>query len=250
MMNEQQWHSCNNPEEMLKYLTEQANPRKLRLFAIGCCRRIWSQLRDDRCRHAVETAQRFVDGKATAAELAAAERLVASVARVWGNLGTPIARATFSLGGAAWATTRSSAWLAAWDALWDARCVARDFIPGTNWERERVFHAELLADLFGNPFQPVHFDAAILKFQDGIVVKMAQAIYEEDRFGDLPILGDALEEAGCRSNAILDHCRSRISHYRGCWVVDLLLGHSCPAIAQNQPSHQQGEQPGDENRQT
>ena len=56
------------------------------------------------------------------------------------------------------------------------------------------------------------------------MLNLAQAIYEERRFGDLPVLADALEEAGCTDADILSHCRGPGPHVRGCWVVDLLLG--------------------------
>src|SRR5205809_302556 len=113
-MTEAQWPTCKSPEDMLKLLTDQASPRKLRL-------------------HAVEVAQRFVDGRATAFELEAAGRTVAGVARVWGDVGSPVARSTSALGGAAWSATRSSAWIAAWDAAYQARSVARDQMRGTDW---------------------------------------------------------------------------------------------------------------------
>jgi hypothetical protein len=222
-MTEEQWRACTSPEAMLNYLTDHASPRKLRLYAIGCCRRIWHLLSDDRCRYAVEMAQRFVDGRASPVDLLAAERLVAAVARPWGDIGSALARATFSLGGAAWAATRASAWLAAWDAAFDARMAARDFVPGADWERERVWQAELLHDLVGNPFRPMEVEAAWLAFDDGAVPKLARVIYDEDRFGDLPILADALEEAGCMRTDVLEHCRGRSPHYRGCWIVDRLL---------------------------
>jgi hypothetical protein len=53
---------------------------------------------------------------------------------------------------------------------------------------------------------------------------MARRIYDERAFHDLPILADALEEAGCTDAEILAHCRSSGEHVRGCWVVDLVLG--------------------------
>ena len=223
-MTEAQWPSCTSPEAMLNHLTDRASPRKLRLYAIGCCRRIWHLLEDDRCRHAIDKAQDFVDGRAVPAELEAAGRTVAGVARVWGDVGSPAARSSFALGGAAWAATRSSAWLAAWDAAWDARMVARDLIAGTDWEKERAWQATLLHDLFGDPFCPWHVDPAWLVRNDRAVVQLAQVIYAEDRFGDLPILADALEEAGCARPDVLEHCRGRMPHYRGCWVVDAVLG--------------------------
>ncbi|MBI1831034.1 MAG: hypothetical protein HYR84_06255 [Planctomycetes bacterium] len=53
---------------------------------------------------------------------------------------------------------------------------------------------------------------------------LAQTIYDERRFADMPLLADALTEAGCTDANILNHCRQPGEHVRGCWVVDLLLG--------------------------
>src|SRR5262249_31632937 len=129
--------------------------------------------------------------------------------------------------GAAWATTRASAWMAAWDAAWDARMAAREAAPPLGgpdrYELERRWQASLLLGLFGNPFEVALIHPDSLGSNQGPVVNLAQVIYEEDRFGDLPILADALEEAGCNARDILDHCRGRQAHYRGCWVVDLVL---------------------------
>jgi hypothetical protein len=84
----------------------------------------------------------------------------------------------------------------------------------------------LLRDIFDNPFRPVHIDESWLRWNDGTIPKMAQTIYEERRFGDLPILTDALSESGCCDDQILNHCRGPGPHVRGCFVVDLLLGKS------------------------
>jgi hypothetical protein len=66
-------------------------------------------------------------------------------------------------------------------------------------------------------------DPTWLSWNDGVVVNLAQAVYEERAFDCLPVLADALEEAGCTDADILAHCRSVGPHVRGCWVVDLLL---------------------------
>jgi hypothetical protein len=58
----------------------------------------------------------------------------------------------------------------------------------------------------------------------GLVPTLARAIREERRFQDLPVLADALEDAGCTDADILGHCRAGGPHLRGCWVLDLLLG--------------------------
>jgi hypothetical protein len=82
----------------------------------------------------------------------------------------------------------------------------------------------LIREIFGNLFSPVTINGNWRRWNDGNVLKLAQAIYEDRRFGDLPILADALEEAGCPNEDILSHCRQPGEHVRGCWVVDLLLG--------------------------
>jgi hypothetical protein len=82
----------------------------------------------------------------------------------------------------------------------------------------------LLRELFGNPFRPITLDLSWLSWNEGTNPKLAQAIYDSRDFTDMPILADALEEAGCTDQDILVHCRSRGEHVRGCWVIDLVLG--------------------------
>jgi hypothetical protein len=94
------------------------------------------------------------------------------------------------------------------------------------WQSERAEQARLLRCIFGNPFRPMQADGAWLRWNDATIVKIAEAIYEERCFGDLPILADALEDAGCDNADLLAHCREPGEHVRGCWVVDLLLGKS------------------------
>jgi hypothetical protein len=90
---------------------------------------------------------------------------------------------------------------------------------------ELKHQADLLRCIFGPlPFRPVVIDPSWLTWNGGTIPKLAEAIYDERRFGDLPILADALEEAGCTDADTLAHCRSGGEHVRGCWVVDLLLG--------------------------
>jgi hypothetical protein len=85
--------------------------------------------------------------------------------------------------------------------------------------------ATLLREFFGPlPFRPVAIDLPLLTWQGGTVVRLAEVIYQERRWKDMPALADVLEEAGCHDQAILGHCREQRSvHVRGCWVLDLLL---------------------------
>jgi hypothetical protein len=91
-------------------------------------------------------------------------------------------------------------------------------------DTEQAVQARLLRDLFGDQFRPASVDPGWVAWNSDTIPKLALAIYDERRFADLPILADALEDAGCTDREILAHCRSQGPHVRGCWVVDLLLG--------------------------
>ncbi len=90
-------------------------------------------------------------------------------------------------------------------------------------EEARRHHADLLRDIFGNPFRRTLIAPA---WQDGTVHRLAEVIYEERRFADLPLLADALQDAGCQEEAVLAHCQTTTPHVRGCWLIDALLGKS------------------------
>jgi hypothetical protein len=76
-------------------------------------------------------------------------------------------------------------------------------------------------DIFGNPFRPVAFDSA---WRNSTAIGVASTMYDSHDFGEMPILADALQDAGCEHTDILSHCRGDGPHVRGCWVVDHVLG--------------------------
>jgi hypothetical protein len=85
---------------------------------------------------------------------------------------------------------------------------------------ESAHQVTLLRDIFGNPFCAATVDSAWLTTD---VVALARGIYEEKAFDRMPILADALQDAGCDNDDILNHCRdTSLTHVRGCWVIDLL----------------------------
>src|SRR5581483_9370855 len=90
-------------------------------------------------------------------------------------------------------------------------------------EEERAKPCSWIRDMFPNPFQPVIFDP---QWRTQKALALANQIYTDRAFDRMPILADALEEAGCTNADILNHCRQPGEHVRGCWVVDLLLGKS------------------------
>jgi hypothetical protein len=237
-MTEQQWLGCERPDPMLECLRGKGSDRKLRLFACACCRRVGpfleyhrsrqavdyadplqAQREYDEIRRAVEVAERVADGLADPAELGA----------VFPAPDEDDTASAFAAGPDATWTARSSAYTARWLA---AYCGPTSYPPGAGGrtlselehDREEAAQVRLLRDLFGNPFRPVALDPAWWAWRDGTIPKLAQAIYDDRAFDRLPILADALEDAGCTDGDILNHCRQPGEHVRGCWVVDLLLG--------------------------
>jgi hypothetical protein len=100
--------------------------------------------------------------------------------------------------------------------------IARDLVADR--AIESAAQSDLARDVFGNPFRHESIDQAWLTWSDGAIPKLAQTIYEEKAFQQLPALADALEAAGCRNDQILSHCRHPGPHVRGCWVLDLIMG--------------------------
>jgi hypothetical protein len=83
-------------------------------------------------------------------------------------------------------------------------------------------HCAIVREVFSNPFRPVTFSPA---WRTDTAVSLARTMYESREFGAMPILADVLQDAGCDSDDILNHCRdASLTHVRGCWVIDLVLG--------------------------
>jgi hypothetical protein len=97
--------------------------------------------------------------------------------------------------------------------------------PDSLWQASRnateAEHAPLLREIIGNPFRSVDFSAS---WRTDTALSLARVMYESRDFSAMPILGDALQDAGCNDDAVLDHCRGEGPHVRGCWVCDLVLG--------------------------
>jgi len=92
---------------------------------------------------------------------------------------------------------------------------------GHSPQRDPVYSARI-RDIFGNPFRPVMF---LPQWRTSTAVGLAKGMYESRNFDAMPILADALQDAGCDNDDILNHCRdAKGTHVRGCWVVDLVLG--------------------------
>jgi hypothetical protein len=227
-MREAEWLACNDLYQMLAYVLNKTGDRKLRLFGCACVRRVWPLVTEEWSRNAVQVAERYADRQANYPDLRRA-RLSAHVAsESLGRPGSGAPEAHLQAARAAEATLQDTAWDVANNAAAAALRARHPEEPPIRRARSPEYRAQcdLLRDAFGHLFRPARLEPRWLQWHDRCVVKMAQAIYEEDRFAELPILADALEEAGCDRPDILSHCRGPLLHARGCWVVDAVLGRS------------------------
>jgi hypothetical protein len=219
-MTEADWLTSTDPRPMLDFLDDRARPRKLRLFACAWAYDFWKAMPDERCREAVVVAERYADGRATGAELLAAYQAATDAWRenpfvLAGRHGMGVQ----SRKGTRAARRAAEAARQAADPAWRVSAAARAV-----WGQKAAIRYALsnyLRDLFGNPFRRVVFRPS---WTTPTVTALARGAYESGDFTVLPILADALQDAGCDEPEVLDHCRGCERHVRGCWVVDLVLG--------------------------
>jgi hypothetical protein len=242
-MTEADWLACSDLQPMLDWVRGSASERKMRLFAVACCRRISHLLNDERSRQALEVAQRYADGLGTDDGLEEARESASdatgathrsATAAGWSRItwiANAAANAAHSVCGH-WENWLSDTRLFETPG-WSARALAGPEVEGVlsdlphreDFEAEQAIQCQLLRDLFGLlPFREPKLNGAILQWQEAAVIKLAQGIYEDHAFDHLSVLADAIEEAGCADAAFIDHLRSTGPHVRGCWVVDLILG--------------------------
>jgi hypothetical protein len=184
-------------------------PRKLRLFVAGCYRLIWDRIPSGAYRGAVEAGEAFADGGPIEAAWAARDAAVELAA---GDF-TAIPADPLEEGGL------YPAWRQFVEAL---ERVSAPISPlARTGDEARALHLAVFRDVFGNPFRPVAFDPA---WRTEAVVTLARGMYEGRDFAAMPVLADALDDAGCDHPDILAHCRGPGPHVRGCWVADLVLG--------------------------
>jgi hypothetical protein len=200
-------------------------------LAVGFCRAAWDLHTHFDIRYAVESAERFADGQLSPYEPLEARRQACREGAV-----------RFHETWSRWAgqnPTEELRWWLLHELALAAADTASTPVPVVGVS-QRVIAAldqtrtgdhsiseanrtvrEIVRDVTGNPFRPLNADASWLTSD---VVALARAIYEERAFDRMPILADALQDAGCEDEQVLNHCRSGGVHVRGCWVVDLVLG--------------------------
>jgi len=243
-MTPDEWFTEPDYARHLRFLEARISARKQRLLAAAFSRAVWHLFDHPDLRAAVETAERFADGRATAAELEAVRQRCREVAirehEAWER------SADWDSPGSVLNALRSrAAWAAAFTATTpvsaedvadklsttaveaqtgDSGILIRDRVEWARlMEEQQLVLRAVVWEVVGNPFAPVAFRA---EWRTGTAVALAAQMYESGDFSAMPILADALQDAGCDSDEVLDHCRNPGTHARGCWVVDLVLGKS------------------------
>ena len=226
--------------------------RKLHLLTAAFLRRVWDDLPSEHTRTAVVGTEKFADGRITACELARLRstdvlesgeglwlgpddtiRVDALIGVVWWvcpyceqppdsewechavNTGAPLPDVHSAVNDPAWGAVRA-ALHARETAAWRAECERR----ATADEEESRAQFDLLREIAG----PDWTDPRWPRWRTTDVRALARGIHRDQAFDRLPILADALQDAGCDDEDVLNHCRRPGGHVRGCWVVDLALG--------------------------
>jgi hypothetical protein len=206
---DQEWDRCTEPAPMLEFLRDSGklSERKARLFAAACCRGVWDQVGEPPTRGAVEVAERYADGLATAEELRRAYNEGIAV-----TMGPEDVTFGFAF----------------WDAL---KSCSRRALASPLRSCHPAVQVSLLREIFGNPFRPVSVDRAWLAWHGGAIPGLARVVYEERELPSghldaarLAVVADMLEESGCTDADLLAHLRGPGPHVRGCFAVDALLG--------------------------
>ncbi len=212
-MTENEWLTASDPLPMLQFLQGRVSGRKLLRFAIACCWPVWPFQERRRARHAVELTDRYADGQILV-------EVIASLRDTWDWGGNAAVNELLEV--AQRVPIRAASRPAAPPDDLVSRvieCAAH----ASHWIRRQGADSRSgwLRDIVGNPFRPVVFDAT---WRTPAAVALARTVHEERCFEELPLLADALEEAGCTDAQVLSHCRGGGEQVRGCWVVALVLG--------------------------
>jgi hypothetical protein len=225
-MTEAEWLKCEHAESMLGCRWMHRRDRKRRLFAVACCHRVLRLITDERARRALEAAEAMAD------QADGIERW-----EHWNEMQDVLAE--FDVRREADLDYRESIPRGTREALEAVSEVTHPSIARVaergalltgladrwqDWAVVKRAQADLLREIFGNPFHPVAFSPSWITSD---VLLLSRGIYEERAFDRMPILADALQDAGCTNEHLLTHLRDpNATHIRGCWALDLILGKS------------------------
>jgi hypothetical protein len=210
-MTEAEWMTCNEPIPMLEMLKGQTSERKMRLATCAFCSHMKDAIKDKFFHAAFNAAEQYADGLVDWEVLRELGSHIDHFARTRDFLQTTamvlpvyLLIRDVDLGYAAWGSAMSA---------WNHPVADRQGVVALN--------VAFLRDIFGNPFHPITFSPS---WHTDTALSLARQMYDSRDFSAMPILADALQDAGCDNEDILSHCRGGWPHVRGCWVVDLVFG--------------------------
>lgn len=211
-MTEEEWLACGDPKTMVTWLSGRITPRKNRLLLLACCR-TYPEVELVELNPALAAAERHIEGVMSSDEASwwaeETNRLKTRQVEEQDFEKAALARTVqyiFEEPGVAFPGY----------LYWHNEYPW----PKLKEESDRIsccFIREVL-----NPFSSPLVEPSWLTSD---VLALTCGIYEERAFDRMPILADALQDAGCTNEDVFSHCRdANQTHARGCWIVDLLLG--------------------------
>jgi len=244
--NQEEWENESNPQALRAALTDsQLDARRCRLYAVGCCRRIWNLMMHEDTRVAIEFVESLADGHGDASQF---EEVTEKAGEVFGSTSMmdmlrdgefdeieemggevesikPLCELADQLSLDYLAVSHAAA---AADTAIDldpkesvgaemcAAWAASSQHKNTTEDAEQKFQCDLIRCIFESPFKPPAFDA---NWKSPDIVELANRMYESKDFSQMPTLGQLLQRNGCTDDTILAHCNDD-NHTRGCWLVD------------------------------
>lgn len=238
-MSAERWNSAGL-QEMVSIAPAGLSPRKFNLFTNWCCQVLRPYLKDRRSIAAAQFADRHVDDRienASEAQVHLEEsRAAVTDLESWAKASPTCAvwrrRRVYVLAaqvaqqavgddlpnGGVLSSSKYTAHALGWANANSAN--------GFDHDAERIRDSQIrlqegiFREIVGNPFLPIEFDP---RWRTDDVMGIARGIYANRAFTHMPILSDALMDAGCDDEHIIGHCRGKNQHVRGCWLIDLIL---------------------------
>jgi hypothetical protein len=225
-MTEAEWLACADPETLLDFLRDRTTERKFRLFAVSAIWQLMMSFGDNETKKVVEVVSQAAEGAFNRSELRDEREKIGT----WSYPSVPASLTSDYVtraAGLGLETDPLRAVLMMVSAVTHLEAELLTKKPSDPASRDLVrlqCSCRLISqinDIFGNPFRSTGIKR---DWRTSTVLALTQGIHTDRVFDRLAILADALQDAGCENEDILNHCRSESVHVRGCWVIDLILG--------------------------
>jgi hypothetical protein len=208
-MTEHEWRTSTSPVALLAHLNADGYGRQVLLYA-SALRHLRPGLLTNELAPWVDLVERVLVGAEPAKALDGLQEEAEDWVSHYTDVGPAGARGFYSV--------LSDAVYCTWTS---APTEYETDLPAAELEPIRRRAAGFVRDIFGNPFRRVSFSP---QWRTDTAVSLARQMYESRDFSAMPILADALQDAGCENEDVLNHCRApHATHVRGCWVCDLVL---------------------------